>query len=255
MADTKTGFVERLARHRWNKPIVWDVLFVLVLPIACLVFDPGIVRTGKFGFGFLSAVQLPTYVLIALLIMAFWVSYLPLRSSFAQRALRGVMIFGVVLSVLFGGALALIAAPMLFGAVFSGNLAMSALLVFGFVPAITADRYIRRLRKLPKNATEQKPGPVLIGFFAPIALAGALYAGTELMLEASFRQLSSSKPDIAFSALQSLADNPLCLSACRSRVIRFYCRRDPAFSSEQFLPLFGGIHGTMRVTEYGCDSV
>lgn len=241
---------------QWNRRTLLDVLFVLVLPVACLALDPGILRAGRFGEGFLSEIQLPAYVLIAFLIGAFWLYSLSLPLPFAAAVLKGALIMGAVLSGLFAIVLTPLAVWFLPGAVLSADLAFVALFLFGLVPPFTAHRYIRRLRAMPKRNPAQRSfvGLVIAGVIAPPVLAAVVHIGVGVLLKPSFRDLRSGELDVALSAATKLAESPFCLSACHSRIIRLYCSHETSLEPSQFLPLFGGVHGNIRVTEYGCDS-
>lgn len=257
MAETNTEPTRRLFPIRWDWQVVLDILFVLVLPIACLALDPGILRAGHFGEGFLSEIQLPAYILIGLLIAAFWLSRLPPLSPFTSALLKGALITGTVLSGLFSIILAPLAVWFLPGAVFSGNFEFVALFLFGLVPPFTAHRYFRHLRSMLKRGAARKPyvGLAIAGIIAPPVLATAVYIGVGILFESSFRDLRSDKPDVTLSAATDLAESPFCLSACRTKVIRLYCDRKVGLKPAQFLPLFGGKHGNIHVTEHGCGSV
>ncbi len=222
MQNSKTGFTEKFAGHRWNKPVVWDVLFVLVLPIACLILDPGILRMSFLGRGLLTGFQIPAYFLIALLVAVFWTSYLQVLPPFAVGFVRGGLILGVLLSGLFALFLVPLGLSMSIVALGAGDLPDAALMSFGVVPAFTAHRYFRRFRVLRERVIRQKAreGALPLGFLAPAALALVLNFGAGKILDISFRELRSGDPEVALADVERLADHPLCLSDCWRRLCR-----------------------------------
>jgi hypothetical protein len=240
MPNSKTGLAEKFAGHRWNKPVVWDVLFVLVLPVTCLVLDPGVLRIGPAPFHseMFAEYQSPAYVLIGILIAGFWATFLPKLPSLAKSFLRGALILGFLVSVGF----AVILVPFIPAAFFI----YPTLAAFGFVPPFTAYRYFRRFRTLKKLEAGQQSGggPAMAGFLAPLAIAAVLHIGILVSLEASFEDLSASDYEVRLMALERLASHPLCQAACRRRVVMLYCGDEIAVPRDSFIPLF--LHNSGR---------
>lgn len=256
MANSEARPIGRPFLNRWKHSIsiVLDVLFVLVLPVACLLFDPGIIAIGPLapdtawavsGHGFLSTFQLPLYVLFMLLVLGFWLSFLPNLPSILFDALRGAVFFGIMLSGLF--------AVMMVPAMLAAAIMYPVLAPFGVVPVLTALRYYRRHNELELRATrpiEPSVG-VVAGVAAPIALAAAITFGVGNFLEPSFEQLRAKDSEIVLSAVNRLAENPLCLSHCRKKIVTLYCGGEIQIPPTQFVPLFEKSSGYFILMESG----
>ncbi len=238
MAETNAEGGGRPITIGWNRQTALDVLFVLILPVACLVLDPGVLSVGSDPLftGLFPDFQLPAYILIGILIAGFWATFLPALPSLAKRFLRGTLILGFVVS----GAFTLVLLPFIPVAFFM----VPALVAFGFAPPLIAYRYFRRFRTLksPESRQKSSAAPVVAGFLTPLAITVFLHIGIlisqERFLEDSFKELSASEYEDRLIALQSLASYPLCLSVCRRRVVMLYCRDEIAVPRDVFLPLF-----------------
>ncbi len=120
---------------------VFDVLFGIVAPILCFVFDPGVLRPEGFGLAFGPALfaDYAAFVYIAsaleILLLAVWLFWgRHLRT--ATHLTGGMLMTGAILSGLIG----LVLLPFtLMGLFFIIG-------VFGFVPFLTALVYLRNAR-------------------------------------------------------------------------------------------------------------
>lgn len=241
MTKTNTESVTEQAQPRWNRQTVLDVLFVLVLPIACLLFDPGIIAAGPLAPeiaqrmlwpGLLSTFELPLYFLFTLATLGFWLSFLLNLPAKSIAVLRGVVFLGVILSCLF-------AALMLPLAVLA--IAFSPLLaLFGIAPLLTAWRYY--WRHLDMRGQESKGAWRSVGFISgivvPIVAATVLHIGEYRMIDSLLDKLDLDDPEIVSESIEDLARHPFCLSSCRAAVVWMYCNDRLAIPSERFVELF-----------------
>lgn len=226
---------------RWDQQTVLDVLFVLVLPIVCLLFDPGIIAAGPLAPemaqrilwpGLLSAFQLPLYFLFAFTTLSFWLSFLPNFPDSLKDTLRGIVFLGVILSGLF-------IALMLPLAVLAVAL-VPLLAPFGIAPLLTAWRYYWR----HLDMGEQKAWRVrhrtgfITGIIAPVVAAAIVHVGEYAMIDKYFENLRSDDSALVGESIRSLASHPLCLSNCKAGVVWMYCHDQLAISSDKFVELF-----------------
>jgi len=242
----------------WNKQTAWDFLFVVVLPTACLVLDPGVLKSGFIssfaGQVLFSELQFPAYFLIVLLMVGFWASYLPMPSPAAAGLLRGVMLLGLAVSAVLAIPLVPLAIGTLVSSLAEGGSTLAVLAPFGLVPAFTAYRYHRRLRVVGRHPSDRRTVsvPVVAGFVIPIALASILHIGIAKTLEASIKELYSSEPGIAVAAMERLAEHPLCNTACRARIVKLFCAGEIDLPPERFVPLFEEDSGGVALEPGGC---
>ena len=264
MAEANAGQAGQPFPIGWNRQTVLDVLFVLVLPIACLALDPGMISRGSYGTGasvvdwsgpgFLYEIQLPLYFLIALVIGGFWLSFHQNLHVWTTTFLRGTLVLGILLTSLFALVLTPFAGLMVFSALglvsspFENKLLILAPL--GFVPAFTAWRYIRRYRMMPRHKT--KFGLAPFGFMTPAVLSLAFYFMIGWTLGPLFQRLQSSEPDVGLAALTDLVNHPLCYSGCRDKVLSLYCLHQARLPAKNLPPLFLGDYGDFLLSEENC---
>lgn len=138
----KDGFL----RRQFQPPTtpaqtVFDVLFGVMAPILCFVFDPGILRSSDFGFGtgpgifseFQSFVYLVSGIEILLLIV--WLTWGRQLQSTTSLA-GGMLMAGAV----FSGLIGIVLLPFTLMGLFL------IVGVFGFIPFLTALVYLRNAR-------------------------------------------------------------------------------------------------------------
>ena len=124
-----------------NAQTVFDVLFGVVAPILCFVFDPGILKSGGVGFddgaGMFSEFQGFVYLVsgLEILLLLVWLVWGRQLQS-ATHLLGGVLMAGAIFSGLIGTVLL----PFTLIGLFLG------IGVFGFVPFLTALVYLRNAR-------------------------------------------------------------------------------------------------------------
>ena len=141
---------------------IFDVVFGIVAPILCLVFDPAIFRNGyPAGMGFLGEYRPFAYVAIAFSIIG--LAYYLVRQRGALL-LAGVFFGGGIFSLALGIAIL----PMTFIGLFIG------IGVFGLTPFVTSFVFIRNgYRALRGSATRQESAAfvyVAIGLFLVIGV-------------------------------------------------------------------------------------
>lgn len=225
----------------WNRQTVLDVLFVLVLPVVCLLFDPGIIAAGPLAPemaqrmlwpGLLSAFELPLYFLFTLTTLSFWLSFLRSFPDNLKDALRGIVFLGVILSCLF--TVLMLPLAVLAAAVFP------LLTPFGIAPLLTAWRYYWRHIDMREQETwriRHRAG-FIAGIVIPVAAAAALHTGEYRMIDSFFEKLHSGDTEIVSESVEDLARHPFCLSSCQAGVVWLYCNDRLAISSEKFVELF-----------------
>jgi len=139
-----------------REQLVFDVLFGVVAPILCFVFDPGILRTSGFDFGFGVPVaffpQFAAFIYIAsgieILLLTAWLAW-GRRMETATQLAGGILMAGA----LFSGFIGLILFP------FSLMGLAIGIGVFGFVPFLTALVYLRNARSAFQVAAKHSDGP------------------------------------------------------------------------------------------------
>ena len=126
-----------------NAQTVFDVLFGVVAPILCFVLDPGILKSGSFGFDFDLRLaifpQLQGFVYLVsgleILLLLVWLVGGRQPKS-ATHLVGGVLMSGAI----FSGLIGTILLPFTLMGLFLG------IGVFGFVPFLTALVYLRNAR-------------------------------------------------------------------------------------------------------------
>lgn len=183
---TQLDAIEDIHFPPFHKTVAFDIIFGIVGPILCLLFDPVVFRTtivGGMGGPVLGGVMILAYVsfIIQFTALAIWLTYRR-PSSF----LSGILWGGACLSAIIGIALIPIS---LLGTLFMG------IGLLGFTPFVTAIVYRRNaIAAWPDDSSEtEKPKQTGLAFFgaalacaipvfAQIVVGGKLEQATQLVL-------------------------------------------------------------------------
>jgi len=154
-----------------SKQNSFDVIFGIMLPILCLIFDPDIFRDGLLvGVGYLSSFQIFAYVSIGLGIATLSIWLLSKTES--------SILIGIISGILFAGALLSLALG-----VYLLPLSTFGLLliigIFGFTPFLTAFAYLRNgIRAIQKIQSDTNKvlfaGTILFGMVFVIGIPFAI---------------------------------------------------------------------------------
>ena len=132
---------------------VFDVLFGVLAPILCFVFDPGILKSGGFGFGQRAGIfpdyQGFVYLVsgIEILLLIVWLAW-GRRLQPAHSLAGGALMAGAI----FSGLIGLVLLPFTLMGLALG------IGIFGFIPFLTALVYLRNARSAFRLAA--KPSEV-----------------------------------------------------------------------------------------------
>jgi|SRR5215813_207254 len=167
----RIGFWRRqLALNPTSKQIIFDVLFGVIAPVLCFVFDPIVFRDGFGGAPLLSDYQTFAYLFSGLQIMllCLWLIIGP-GAQFWNHAMGGVLLVGGVFCL----ALGVVLAP------FSLIGLMFGIGIFGFTPLITAFVYLRNSSRALRATGPHDP---VVTQVLTAGLAMLLVSGLPLLL-------------------------------------------------------------------------
>lgn len=173
-----------------NRRAFVDVLFVLALPIACLLLNPGILELGSLGILSAHWGKAPAYFLATVLFLTYWLEAGPSLPDHWRGMQLGAVILGLVMS----GALAVVLVPFALlslpdaldalglllqsGPLSPGHsgtpAAITAILpLLGLATTVTLARYYARYRALKRENRGRNAAwrAVPLGLAAPLALA------------------------------------------------------------------------------------
>lgn len=148
--EERRGFFRRqLSPPTTRAQTVFDVLFGIVAPILCFVFDP-IVFRGRFDDALLPQFQSLAYMVsaIEILVLIIWLVW---GRSFrpAPRFAGGMLMAGALISLVIG---VVILPFTLMGLMFGIG-------IFGFIPFLTFAVYLRHAKSAFQLAANPSPGP------------------------------------------------------------------------------------------------
>ena len=172
LAGRKRGFWARQFSSRVTRPqLIFDVVFGIVLPVLCFVFDPAVFR--GLGEGFMLAPLAPHKLFVYLfsaVSMATLALWLTSRRGFGALGGvgAGVMLAGAVCSFVIG---VLILPLTIFGLLFMIG-------VLGFTPFFTSLVYVRNAARAFKAATPHLRPSALLG---AVALGASLAGGVTVV--------------------------------------------------------------------------
>lgn len=130
----------------------FDLLFGVIAPILCLIFDPAVFRGSTMGRAYLGPIQIFAYLSISLGIVILSTRlFVPIRSDLLTGALGGVLLLGGFLAFALGIILLPVTILAVLIARFEG--------IFGLIPFLTAFvfarngvRAMREIRPLDNKA-------------------------------------------------------------------------------------------------------
>jgi hypothetical protein len=182
--------------------LAYDVVFGIVMPILCFIFDP-IVFTGR---GFIDGlVPLTPYKLLVYLfsgvsiaVLAAWLLVYRTLKSFGG-VIAGILLTGAIFSLIIG---ILILPLSIFGL-------MVIIGILGFTPFFTAFAYLRngiRAMKIaePLVSRAKLVSTLLLGAFLVIAFPYITNAGVNRLVSQSMNDLLKGDPQVIESAIRRL---------------------------------------------------
>lgn len=134
-----------------NKQQVFDIILGIILPIACLVFDPIIFKSGTLNDGLLSKINLFAYTFCAVEILTLigWLLF--------GKALKNIKAVGeIVAGILYSGAICSLILALLMTPISVVGLII-LIGIFGFTPYFSAFTYLRQGRRIFKNSSNIVP--------------------------------------------------------------------------------------------------
>jgi hypothetical protein len=186
--------------------LTYDVLFGILLPILCFIFDPAIFTNDGFGLVIFSIAQYKWFVYLfsALSIISLSVWLLAYRAGTSA----GGIVAGLVAGILLAGA----AASFVIGCIIL-PLSLIGLMVLigvlGFTPFFTAFVYLRngvRALKLAESNARQPTlvGSLLSGALLVIALSYVAHTGLNRMVAQAVNDLTKDDPQVVDAAVRRL---------------------------------------------------
>jgi hypothetical protein len=191
---------------------VWDILFVAILPALCFVIDPVLFANGIAGQPIFSeAVQIATYICVAVLILVFFISYLSIKSRILRLLISGALISGATVAL----ALGVILLPLsLFGLIV-------ILGVLGFIPFFTASRFWKRFKEFKMKEIIQPDELMLIflGCLIPFAPSLFVYKQGTTIRSQIMADLTSKDENRIRKAMVQINNSLFCTKYCTIEVI------------------------------------
>ena len=204
-----------------KKSLLWDCVFVVMLPIVCFALDPIFSEShepSKFAL----------YVLVVTLLALFWLSFV--KHEAIRSLMNGSLLLGVVLAFLVGVFLL----PMTVIGIFL------IIGVLGLVPFATAFRYKKRFidngGSWPKSLSIA--GAMSLGFILPVLPAAGTYAAIDRRLEPDIQAIEKGDMPTVKLAMENLGRNPFCHISCERRIVGIYFARPLDISEPEFRKLY-----------------
>jgi MFS family permease len=204
--------------------IAFDVLFGIIAPILCLVFDPGVFTPSKDNFwrSLLSGYRVFAYLGIALGVLAFavWV-FSSSRLSKWRGIFAGIFFAGAVFASVIGLVLLPFSVIALGLRVFIG--------IVGFIPFLTAYVYfsngLRAIRiKLSQEVNHQKPlwGMVILGILIVVSILTLAQWQTSQIVSQSVKSILNGNPQTSEASVQRLKSAFWCTIECYEDILETY---------------------------------
>jgi len=175
------GFWRRQFSPQATTPqVVFDVVFGIVGPILCFIFDPIAFREGIGGFGkpLFQAYQVFAYMFsaFAMAVLTVWLVF-GSRLTFGRRFISGVLVSGGLFCVVIGCLLlpfSVIGLVILIG-------------IFGFTPFATAIVYLRNASRAARAPQDSAP----VVHFGAFVLGCVLAPGAPALLSLTVHQIAA----------------------------------------------------------------
>jgi hypothetical protein len=209
-----------------RRRVIVDVLFGILTPLACLIFDPFVFRL-RINFAFNAPLLGPWRVFFYIAVplaaasLAVWYIFRS-RAGVLLPFLAGIFLAGGLVSFLLG----IILLPFsLLGLTYNG------LGVFGFIPLLTSYVYLRNYRPVLRAATpfDWKIALFPLGMALAIVLPGLVWRQAANFVETGLSQVADSDESVRGAALGTLKMAFWCDIDCYLPLItRYRSEKDPA---------------------------
>lgn len=209
---------------------VWDALFVALLPALCFSIDP--ILFG-YSFGgkpmFSEAIQIATYLCVAISVILFFVSFLNISSRFLKLIITGALLSGSFVAAGLG--------VLVFPLTLLGIVLIVGLL--GFIPFFTASRFWKRYKEFRPLGIMQPDELMLIflGFAIPFIPAIFTYNEIANLRSQVLDDLTSKDGDAIRSAMRKVGTSFYCNKYCTNEVIEKFEAGSIKISESQFSSL------------------
>jgi hypothetical protein len=201
----------------WNfsRRYVWDIVFVVLLPVLCFTFDPilfGNVLEGKPMFS--EAIQIATYVCVAILILMFFVSFININSRILKLLTTGALLSGTIVASSIG--------VLLFPLTIIGLIIILGLLGFG--PFFTASRFWKRYEefKLREIMQPDDMAFIFLGFLIPFVPSILIYIQGTNVRSQIMADITSQDGIRIHSAMNQINHSIYCTKYCTVDVIESF---------------------------------
>ncbi len=155
---------------RATKRMASDMLAGIVLPIGCLMFDPGVFRSSVLNGSFSFAEQIGIYVLLGseMLVLFVWLLVGGALNHFSRSMTAGMLMLGSLICIALGLVLTLVGLPALV-------LFREPIGLLGLVPWFTLLAFGRNAQraKIPSRSSPASAVGMLLGVALLLALAAA----------------------------------------------------------------------------------
>lgn len=223
--ESKSGFWKRqFSEEITVDQDIFDVVFGIIAPILCLVFDPFVFRSGIFGgAGYLHSIQTFAYISVGLGIISLIIWLYPSeKTALLAGIISGIFFVGALLAF----ALGLVLLPYsIFGLII-------VIGVFGLTPFLTAFVYLRNgLRAFRKiQSTQNKNllvGTMALGVICVIGIPLAINLKTsDLVSQSVHIIIHSNKQEEIDSAINKLQSAFWCSDSCYDQIVWSYSEED-----------------------------
>jgi len=212
-------------------PWILDFLFVVFLPAVCFALDPVFFDATPTSLpNLFEPLQLATYVCVAILVIAFYSTYIPIASIYVRHFLLGFLLAGLALSLCFG----LVLLPLtIIGLVF-------VLGVLGLIPFGTAWRFWLRIKSMDLGIPRKLPLiiAVLAGFIFPFVPTYFLKEYGKTGATKILSDIQSTDLSVARIGMSNLSGHWYCRKSCQNMVVILYAEGKIALPEPEFAMLF-----------------
>ena len=205
--DAKESFWARQFSSTITTPqLAYDVIFGIVMPILCFIFDPAVFTNDAFGLAIVPLAQYKWFVYLfsalSIISLAAWLlAYRAAKSAGGIVAgfIAGILLAGAACSFVIGCAILPLT---LFGLMFLIG-------VLGLTPFLTALVYlrngIRALKLAEPNARQPKlVGSLLLGVLIVIAVPYVAHVSLNRMVAQAVSDLNQADPQVVDAAVRRL---------------------------------------------------
>jgi hypothetical protein len=223
-----------------RRRLIVDVVFGILAPLACLIFDPVVFRL-RINFAFNAPILGPWRVFFYIAIplaaasLAVWYIFRS-RVTYLLPFLAGIFVAGGVVSFLLGVVLLPFS---LLGLTYNG------LGVFGFIPLITSYVYLRNYRPVLRAAApyDWKIALFPIGMAFAIMVPGMVWRQAANFVETSLAQVADENESVRGAAVGTLKMAFWCDIDCYLPLITRYRSEKDAARKEHIAAAYHALTG------------